>query len=142
MIAAGSGPAAGLRRIGTAAALRSFDPRDPFLRWEIPTDLVGPAFALGRAVIFARATRARGPGMAVTGPPGDVADLIDRVVRVGLLAEFPRRNVSVEADAFAVVEERFELGSGGDWHWMWTEAAPAGPDDPAVCALTEVDPRS
>ncbi|WP_152362644.1 GNAT family N-acetyltransferase [Microlunatus speluncae] len=128
-----------ITRLASAAELRSFDPADPFLQWEIPADYTGPAYALGRALILARTTQTRGPGMAVLGPSGDVAKLLDVMITDDLLAEFSPINLACGAPCFDAVAERLELGPGGDWHWMWTEAAPPGVADESVIELGEVD---
>lgn len=130
---------ASLRRLGSAPEIRAFDPSDPFLRWEIPASYAGPAYALGRALIFARMTHTRRPGMAVIGPPDEVADLIDTMIMSGLLAELPRANITIDEGSFPVVADRIELGPGGDWHWMWTESAPDVADPDGVVELGEAD---
>ncbi len=129
----------GFRRLRSTAEVRSFDPSDPFLRWEIPADYVGPAYIFGGALVLTRRTQTRGPGMAVIGPPDDVATLLDRVIAAGRLAEFSTTNLASDEGCFAVVAERFELGPGGDWNWMWTESAPPGPADEPVEVLGEAD---
>ena len=129
----------GLRRLRSATDVQSFDPSDPFLRWEIPAAYAGPAYSLGGALVLARRTQTRGPGMAVIGPPDDVAALLDAMITTGRLAEFTPANVASDENCFPVVAERFELGPGGDWHWMWTESVPAGPDGEPVQVLGEAD---
>jgi len=135
----GTAPGSGLRRLDSAAEVRSFDPSDPFLRWEIPASFAGPAYALGAALLVARTTQTRGPGMAVIGAPGDAAELLDVVITTGRLAEFAPVNLASDESCFPVVADRFELGPGGDWHWMWTESAPAEPADDRVLELGDAD---
>lgn len=129
----------GLRPLRSAAEVTSFDPSDPFLRWEIPAAYVGPAYTLGAAMILARRTQTRGPGMAVIGPPADAAALLDLVIKTGRMAEFTPSNLASDEGCFDVVAERFELGPGGDWHWMWTESVPPGSDDARVEVLGDAD---
>lgn len=113
-----------LTALCSLAELRSLDPEDPFLRWEIPDSFTGPGYAFGDAVIIPRDTQTRGPGMAVFGPADDVGGLLDELIMTGRLDEFPRNIITIDASCYDAVASRLDLHPGGDWSWMWTTAVP------------------
>ncbi|MFC7624227.1 GNAT family N-acetyltransferase [Microlunatus sp. GCM10028923] len=113
-----------LTRLDSAAALRSLDPEDPFLRWEIPATLARPGYVYGAAVIIPRMTQTRGDGSALFGTTEDAAVLVEELIKTGRLDELPRNILTIEEPCYAEVAERLELGPGGDWHWMWTADEP------------------
>lgn len=127
------------------AALLEAGQNDPFLRLEIPQTFDGPGYALGGAgsagaVVIQRVSAMRGPGVLLTGAPEAAAELLHEVVATGLWAEFPHRAITADADVLPNIEAVLDLGTGGDWDWMWTESEPpevAGED--RVEALTEDD---
>ncbi|MBC9957534.1 GNAT family N-acetyltransferase [Yimella sp. cx-51] len=96
---------------------------DPYVRWECDPRLVDQAWALGSAVAFLRRGHMRrGIHLNVSGPAEQVEPLLDAVIASGLPDEVS--GVSIDQHLLPLAQERFSLGVGGDWDWMWTTQAP------------------
>lgn len=119
-----SAGSAALHRLASHAELLHVCGDSTFVRYDLPVDLEGAAYAVGRAVAVPRRTHTRRLGLLVMGPVDDVAELVAALVQRRLL-DPDLRAVTVERPALAAVERLLPLGEGNDWEWLLATAPPA-----------------
>ncbi|QGN57087.1 GNAT family N-acetyltransferase [Nostocoides sp. HKS02] len=128
-----------LRQLRSHAEVLDASGGDAFIRYDLPTALEHPGWALGRAVVVTRRTHTRRLGLLVLGPPADVDALSAHLVREALLPPGVGA-VTVAHDALAAVAAHLPLADGNDWEWMYAVSPPPlvaaesrlvalGPDD-------------
>lgn len=105
-----------------------------FVRYDVPSPLEGPGFALGRALALPRRTHTRRLGLLVLGPPPDVDQLLSAMLARGPL-DPEVRSVTVQRGSLDGVARHLPLGEGNDWEWLCTTTAP-----PPVDAETRLVP--
>ena len=114
-----------LRSITSHSALLELTGGDPFVRWGIPDPLVGAVLAGRGAVAIERFGR-RGRGLWVFphsgGDHAAVRELLEGLV--GRVAGLGTESISVPQEYADQLAATFELGSGGEWDWMWTDREP------------------
>lgn len=129
----------GLRRLAGHGDLLEATGGSSFVRYDLPVDLEGPAYAMGRAAAVPRRTHTRRLGLLVMGPVGDVEELLAALVERRLL-DPDLRSVTVERAALPAVGRLLPLGDGNDWEWLLATAAPAPVDVEArLLVLSEQD---
>lgn len=100
--------------------------RDPFVRFDAALAPGETAYQHGSAVAVRRLPHfsQRPPTVCVIGASDqDAADLLAWIAR-----EEPWGRptaISVERHREPTLHEHFQVGSGGDWDWMWSETEPA-----------------
>lgn len=138
----GSAERAGLlRRLTSYEQVLHGSGGDAFVRWELPTDYRGPAFALAGAtaptVAFVRTGTSGRTGLTAIGVMEDLDLLLTLMRHAGVIGEFPLSSVSLPQRAAALLERHFRVESGGDWDWMWTTSSP--PHLAAESRLVDLD---
>ncbi|WP_052592308.1 GNAT family N-acetyltransferase [Luteipulveratus mongoliensis] len=132
-------PLADVTELTDPASVLEHTQGDPFVRYDIRLPTLVPPVALGRAVALVRIpkSRLRRPSLTFVGPADDVEALIEWYTAHGLPEVAGA--VTVERPLEPVLRRHVDVGTGGDWDWMWTT------DEPAVLAeealLTELDDR-
>ena len=100
------------------------------MRYELPADYTGPAFALGAAVVFVRTGTSRRSGsprrtgLTAIGPTDDLDRLLRELRASGAVDGFPVDSVSLPQHAAELHTRYFDTTTGGDWEWMWTTTVP------------------
>jgi GNAT superfamily N-acetyltransferase len=112
-----------LRPLLTHAELLDASAGDPFLRYDIPTSLERPGYALGQAVALPRQTHTRRLGLLVTGPPDDAGALVAAMTREGLHPA-DLAHVTVSRGSLGAVGAHLPLADGNEWEWMYAVTAP------------------
>ncbi len=112
-----------LRELGTHADLLAATGDSPFIRYDIPTALARPGYALGRAVALPRQTHTRRLGLLVMGPADDAGELVGAMAAEGLHPP-GLRGVTVQRGSLAAVAARLPVADGNEWEWMYAAAAP------------------
>lgn len=137
----GSAECAELRRLTSYDEVLEASGGDPFVRWELPLDYRGPAFALDGSttptVAFVRTGTSRRTGLTAIGETERLDLLLRLMRRSGVLAEFPLSSVSLPQHAAALLDRHFTVDTGGDWDWMWTASTP--PTTPTERQLVDLD---
>ncbi len=114
-----------LRNITSHPDLLELCGGDPFVRWGIPDPFTGAVLAGPGAVAVERFGR-RGRGLWVFPHSGGhsvaIRDLLEALG--GPVAERGITGISVPQEYADQLAATFELGSGGEWDWMWTDQAP------------------
>ena len=123
-----------VRRLRAHADVVEASGGDAFIRYDLPTTLEHPGWALGEAVAVTRRTHTRRLGLLVLGPPADVDALAAHLVRAALLPPDVGA-VTVARDALAAVAAHLPLADGNDWEWMYAVSAP-----PVVAAESRLVP--
>jgi GNAT superfamily N-acetyltransferase len=113
-----------LRKLTTHAELLEATGGSPFVRYDIPTALEGPAHALGSAVALPRRTHTRRLGMLVMGPPADVNLLVCTLRDEGALPA-DLGSVTVRRGSLEAVGAHLPLADGNEWEWLYADSAPA-----------------
>lgn len=130
---------------------------DPWARWALPDPLAGAALVVADVALVERGGPRPGlwvaplrPGLpagavpegpALTAEAARVATAL-RLVREGLFpATRPGASISAPAEHAGTARAVLPLSEeGGDWDWMWTEAAP--PPESRERLLVELDDRA
>lgn len=114
-----------LRSITSHSALLELTGGDPFVRWGIPDPLVGAVLA-GRGAVAVERFGRRGRGLWVFphsgGDHAAVRELLEGLV--GRVAALGTESISIPQEYADQLAATFELGSGGEWDWMWTDREP------------------
>jgi GNAT superfamily N-acetyltransferase len=135
-----------VRALQTHADVLEASGGDAFIRYDLPTPLERPGWALGEAVAVTRRTHTRRLSLLVLGPPSNVDALAAHLVGEALLPPGVG-SVTVAHDALGAVAAHLPLADGNDWEWLYAGSAPPvvaaesrlvplGPDD--VDALREL----
>lgn len=112
-----------LRELATHEDLLEASGDSAFVRYDIPTPLARPGYALGRAVALPRQTHTRRLGLLVIGPPDDAGRLVGAMAAEGLHPA-DLAHVTVSRGSLAAVGEHLPLGDGNEWEWMYAVSAP------------------
>lgn len=129
------------RPIASHGELLALTQGDPYVRWGVPDPLPGTCLQLGDAVAVERRGRRHGfvvwPRPGAADPTTSVGDLLTALGAEGHLRRTGVRSLSVPQAYGALLADRYRVGPGGDWDWMWTTTAP--PVRPHEHRLVELD---
>ena len=130
-------PAETVQRLTTWAELLEASGRDPLVRYDAGPVLPG-AWAARGAVAYLRRTPGRRSVLVLLGDDVGVELLL------AAAAGDPAMGAAGEATAVTLphhleplLHQRFRVGPGGDWEWLWTTAAP--PPQPAESGVLTLD---
>lgn len=140
VVVGGSGhvwQASRVRRLTSYEEVLEASGGDAFVRYELPSDYTGPAFALDHAVAFVRTGSQGRTGLTAIGPTDGIDHLLGQLTQTGQLAQFPVSSVSLPQHAWELHARYFGMSVGGDWDWMWTTTVP--PAFPQEEELVELD---
>ncbi|KQU68469.1 GNAT family N-acetyltransferase [Phycicoccus sp. Root101] len=113
-----------LQEISSHEELLAFSGGSAFLRWDIPSPLVGAAHCLGAAMALPRQTHTRRHGLLVMGPPTDVDALVGELVAARLLPD-PLGSVTVERGSLPAVAHHLPVTEGNEWEWLCATQPPS-----------------
>lgn len=125
---------------GGTDAFARLDPPEELAGWV----LTGRVEASEHAVAFVRTSARRAPSLTTWGP--GVTVLLRALRDAGETGRHDVASVTVPtrvagtagtAGAGGTAADVFDLGDGGDWHWAWTDRAPA--PTPGEADLVELD---
>lgn len=115
---------------------------DPFIVGDLPPGSVESGWRHGRALAVRRLPPMNRPlSMLLLGPVDDLHELVAQLLKRGALNEV--HGVTTERHALEPVAAQlcsagFEVGTGGDWDWMWTSSQPViCPGEEQVVELDE-----
>ena len=101
-----------LATVGAADAFGRFD----------PPEQLSAGYAVGSAVAYLRRAHAGRSTLSVWG--ADLTGLLDALAAAGILGDLVPGWISVPRDRVHDLTHRAVVRGGGDWDWLWTEAAP------------------
>ncbi|MDO5499673.1 MAG: GNAT family N-acetyltransferase [Propionibacteriaceae bacterium] len=113
---------------------------DPWIRWGLPAELVGPVWSDGTIALIQRpgvrpgfwVAPLRGPA-----PENGVRAALRWLAAEELMERTGGEVISVPQGCSGLAAELFDLGEGGDWEWMWTTTLPEV--EPREDELVELD---
>lgn len=118
-----------LHTVGSLAELLDLTDHHPVVVHDVGSGFVAPALAVGgpggHAVVFPRRSDNAVPGAAVLGDAAGIDALFAHVTVRDWFHDNGFQHLSAPREHQHVIARHLDLGSrGGDWDWMWTDAAP------------------
>lgn len=111
---------------------------DAFARLDPPTALTGWALDAPRssAVAYVRTSARRSPSLTAWG--AGVVELLTLLRDAGVSGQHGIASVTAPFEVRGTVTALFDVGTGGDWEWMWTSRAPEpAPGEDRLIALDD-----
>jgi ribosomal protein S18 acetylase RimI-like enzyme len=115
-----------VRPLASHAELLAASGGDPFVRWQVRSDVPLQAWDVGGAVAFVRTRSSGRRQLTVLGPPQSAAVAVIALVGAQAASTAPAHSVTVPFGTLPLLQDDLRIGPGDDWDWMWADASTIG----------------
>jgi ribosomal protein S18 acetylase RimI-like enzyme len=115
-----------VRPLASHAELLAASGGDPFVRWQVRSDVPLQAWDVGGAVAFVRTRSSGRRQLTVLGPPQSAAVAVIALVGAQAASTVRAHGVTVPFGTLPLLQDDLRIGPGDDWDWMWADASTIG----------------